>query len=175
MIGNMWRKTRFLTPYLRNTLWDQGFALDTLETCLPWSKVLPAVNAIKSSIAGALVNDHQKVLVFAHLSHLYDVGASTYITYLWRRSPDPHQTLDHWHKMKSAASRKIVEMGGTISHQHGVGLDHQPYLQAEKGELGLRVITDLCASIDPAQMMNPGKLVGSVLENSDQEVNQNVQ
>jgi alkyldihydroxyacetonephosphate synthase len=161
VIGDMWRKTRFLTPYLRNTLWELGYALDTLETCLPWSKVLPAVNAIKSSIAGAMINEDEKVLVFAHLSHLYDVGASTYITYLWRRSPDPQQTVDHWQKMKSAASRKIMEMGGTISHQHGVGLDHQPYLQAEKGELGLKLIGDMCASLDPTGMMNPGKLVGS--------------
>jgi hypothetical protein len=30
-----------------------------------------------------------------------------------------------------------VENGGTISHQHGVGTDHAPYLAAEKGELGL--------------------------------------
>ena len=34
----------------------------------------------------------------------------------------------------------IVAHGGTISHQHGVGVDHAPYLEAEKGPLGLDLI-----------------------------------
>jgi alkyldihydroxyacetonephosphate synthase len=159
VIGDMWRKTRFLTPYLRNTLWEKGFALDTLETCLPWSKVLPAVNAIKNVLTTTLEYENEKVLVFAHLSHLYDVGASTYITYLWRRSPDPQITLERWKLLKGAASKKIVESGGTISHQHGVGLDHAPYLAAEKGELGMKLLKSVCAGIDPDGMMNPGKLI----------------
>ncbi len=158
VIGDMWRKTRFTTPYLRNTLWDRGYALDTLETCLPWSKVLLAVQAVKSSISAALEEENEKVLVFAHLSHLYDVGASCYITYVWRRSLDPDLTLARWEKMKTAASRKIVEFGGTISHQHGVGLDHKPYLAAEKGDTGMQIIRNIFQGVDPDEMMNPGKL-----------------
>lgn len=34
-LGKAWIEKRFLTPYLRNTLWDLGCALDTLETALP--------------------------------------------------------------------------------------------------------------------------------------------
>ncbi len=157
-IGNMWRKTRFLTPYLRNTLWEKGFALDTLETCVNWSGVLQAVSAIKNALSTAIEDEGEQILVFAHLSHLYDVGASTYITYLWRRSPDPEVTLSRWKKLKGAASRKIVELGSTISHQHGIGLDHMPYLKAEKGELGMQMIQSACKSVDPDGMMNPGKL-----------------
>jgi alkyldihydroxyacetonephosphate synthase len=159
VIGDMWRKTRFLTPYLRNTLWECGYALDTLETSLPWSRVLPAVNAIKSKLETALDSENERVLVFAHLSHLYDVGASTYITYLWRRGAEPAQTLERWQKLKKSASEKIVEIGGTISHQHGVGIDHASYLEAEKGPVGMRMIHDICQSVDPDQMMNPGKLI----------------
>lgn len=159
VIGDMWRKTRFLTPYLRNTLWEHGYALDTLETSLPWSRVLPAVVAVKNRLSTALESEGEKVLVFAHLSHLYDVGASTYITYLWRRGSEPAQTLARWQTLKKSASEKIVELGGTISHQHGVGVDHAPYLEAEKGPIGMAMIRDLCKSVDPDGIMNPGKLV----------------
>ncbi len=159
VIGKMWQKTRFLTPYLRNTLWEHGFALDTLETSLPWSKVLPAVMAVKNKLATALEDEGEKTLVFAHLSHLYDVGASTYITYLWRRGSDSALTLERWQKLKSAASAKIVELGGTISHQHGVGLDHLSYLEAEKGSQGIDLIRSICKTVDPDGIMNPGKLV----------------
>jgi alkyldihydroxyacetonephosphate synthase len=61
--------------------------------------------------------------------------------------------------MKSAASQAIINLGGTISHQHGVGTDHLPYLAAEKGPLGLAAISALCQQFDPKGMMNPGKLV----------------
>ena len=45
-----------------------------------------------------------------------------------------------------------------ISHQYGIGVDHAPYLVAEKGKLGMRMIKSLCRQVDPNRMMNPGKL-----------------
>jgi alkyldihydroxyacetonephosphate synthase len=158
-IGHMWRKSRFLSPYLRNTLWEQGYALDTVETALPWSKVEAAAAAIQDAIRAALEAFDERALVFAHLSHVYADGASIYTTYLWRRSPDPDQTLAQWQAMKHAASRVIVAAGGTISHQHGVGVDHKPYLEAEKGPLGLQMLSAVREPLDPDRLLNPGKLV----------------
>ena len=60
--------------------------------------------------------------------------------------------------MKRAASETIVAHGATISHQHGVGVDHKPYLAAEKGELGMRAIRAAAEAFDPDGLMNPGKL-----------------
>jgi alkyldihydroxyacetonephosphate synthase len=158
-IGHMWRKSRFLTPYLRNTLWELGYALDTVETSLPWNKVLAAASAIQTGIRTALQSFGERVLVFAHLSHVYGDGASIYTTYLWRRSVDPDETLQHWGAMKGAASEAILAHGGTISHQHGVGVDHASYLEAEKGELGMKMIKAVRQQLDPERLLNPGKLV----------------
>jgi alkyldihydroxyacetonephosphate synthase len=52
-----------------------------------------------------------------------------------------------------------VENGGTISHQHGVGTDHAPYLAAEKGRLGMSSLRALFEHVDPQRIMNPGKLL----------------
>lgn len=159
MIGRTWRKSRFLTPYLRNTLWERGYALDTLETVLPWSKILDAAQEIKSCIRTGLEPVGEKVLVFAHLSHVYRDGASLYITFLFRRMADPQSTLQHWQRLKVGASQVIVNYGGTISHQHGVGIDHAGYLPAEKGPAGMAMLTAMLASLDPRSIMNPGKLI----------------
>ena len=35
--GKQWHKNRFRSPYLRNTLWELGYAIDTLETATDWS------------------------------------------------------------------------------------------------------------------------------------------
>jgi alkyldihydroxyacetonephosphate synthase len=158
-IGHLWRKSRFLSPYLRNTLWEQGYALDTVETALPWSKVEATALAVQAAIREALQVFNERVLVFAHLSHVYGDGASIYTTYLWRRSADPDQTLAQWQAMKHAASQAILEHGGTISHQHGVGLDHKPYLEAEKGSIGLQLIAAVRDQLDPDRLLNPGKLI----------------
>jgi FAD/FMN-containing dehydrogenase len=78
-----------------------------------------------------------------------------------RRGIDPGETLRRWRLLKTAASDAIVAASGTISHQHGVGVDHAPYLPAEKGELGMTALRDLCQTFDPGGVMNPGKLIES--------------
>jgi len=159
MIGKSWKKSRFTTPYLRNTLWEHGYALDTLETALAWDQILPATHAIKQALANGLSTQTEIVFSFAHLSHTYPDGASLYITYLFRRSSDPEQTLAYWKILKRSASVLIQEHGGTISHQHGVGIDHLPYMDNEKGILGTELIEAVINCLDPKRVMNPGKLV----------------
>ena len=158
-IGRLWQKSRFLTPYLRNTLWERGYAIDTLETALPWAGVLEAATAIKSALLDSLAACGERILVFAHLSHIYPDGASIYVTYLFRRCPDPDETLQRWGAMKSAASQAILSHGGTISHQHGVGTDHAAYLAAEKGTAGMAALQAVQKTFDPQGLMNPGKLL----------------
>ena len=158
-IGKMWKKSRFLTPYLRNTLWERGYALDTLETAVPWSSVLPTAEETQKVIREGLAEIGERALVFAHLSHVYKDGAGIYVTYLYRRADDPDETLRRWQVLKGAASRVIVAHGGTISHQHGVGLDHAPYLTAEKCVLGMQLLEAARRTFDPQSMLNPGKLL----------------
>jgi len=160
-IGNMWRKSRFLTPYLRNTLWEYGYALDTLETAMPWKNVGSAACTIRDALREGLANQGEQVLAFVHLSHIYQTGASFYVTYLFRRCKDPEACLERWWTLKDLASRLILEMGGTISHQHGVGQDHAQYLPSEKGTLGIRLIQSAFDVFDPDGLLNPGKLVCS--------------
>ncbi len=158
-VGKLWRKSRFLSPYLRNTLWDRGYALDTLETALPWSAVIPAAEAITRALRESLAVGGFRALVFSHLSHVYADGASIYVTSLFPRGPDPEALLHRWQQAKSAASRVILAHHGTISHQHGVGLDHMPYLPAEKGTVGMRWLRSVIEAADPTGVLNPGKLL----------------
>jgi alkyldihydroxyacetonephosphate synthase len=157
--GQQWHKNRFHSPYLRNTLWEMGYAVDTLETAVPWSRVRETIDAVEGALHTALAPDQERVHAFTHLSHLYPSGASVYTTYLFRLGSQPDESLRRWQALKQAASLAIVNSGGTISHQHGVGLDHRQYLPAEKGPLGTAALGSLLAYFDPQHMMNPGKLI----------------
>ncbi len=158
--GEQWMEGRFRTPYLRNTLWEYGYAIDTLETATTWEHVPRMLEQIEGALRAALP-DNERIHAFTHLSHVYPQGASIYTTYLFRAAADPEQTLARWAALKGAASKAIVAAGGTISHQHGVGRDHAPYLVAEKGVLGLAALADVAARFDPDGMMNPGVLLRS--------------
>jgi alkyldihydroxyacetonephosphate synthase len=156
MIGDQWRKSRFTTPYLRNALWELGYALDTLETAVSWNKVLEMTSSIKTAIRSSLEAFDERALVFAHLSHVYRDGASIYVAYLFRRAPKPEDTYRRWQAMKSSASHAILAHDGTISHQHGVGRDHATYLKSEKGQLGINVLKSIGEALDPKGLLNPG-------------------
>ncbi|VAW32190.1 Alkyldihydroxyacetonephosphate synthase [hydrothermal vent metagenome] len=157
--GNQWQKGRFRTPYLRNVLWELGYGVDTLETAVTWNKVEATLDAIETSLQNAMGSFNERIHVFTHLSHMYSTGCSIYTTYLFRLAADPDENLARWTAMKTAASLAIVQHGGTISHQHGVGKDHQPYLLAEKGELGIATLEALARQFDPVGIMNPGTLL----------------
>jgi len=157
MIGKQWCKSRFRSPYLRNTLWEHGYALDTLESAVPWSAVAALRKALLGSLEGVFQSNVVPLLHFSHLSHVYPDGASIYVTYLYPRQQSPDETLALWRAAKDAASEAIVSHQGTISHQHGLGVDHLPYVQFEKSTLGIQALRTLSQSFDPLGIMNPGK------------------
>jgi len=161
MFGKEWRKSRFRNPYLRNTLWEAGYALDTLETATRWRDISHMVEVIEAALRGGLQDVGEKVLAFSHLSHTYPWGSNVYTTYLYRIPAEghPEETLRRWQTLKAAATKAIVAAGGTVTHQHGIGTDHRPYLSGEKGPLGMATLNDLCHRFDPQGIMNPGKLV----------------
>lgn len=158
-LGKKWEGNRFRAPYLRESLWQHGYAVDTLETAVDWPKVSPTIEGIEAALREGLKDLGENVLAFTHLSHLYPQGSSIYSTYVFRVGEDYAATQERWARLKAAASEVIVRMGGTISHQHGVGRDHAPYLAVEKGELGMKALAALCTHFDPERRLNPGKLL----------------
>ena len=159
IMGNIWAHGRFKFPYLRGTLWEKGIMVDTFETATNWNHIDEQMAQMQEAVQNALVDEGENVMAFTHISHVYKQGASLYTTYFFRAAKDHATTLKRWQKIKHAASLSLANGTATISHQHGVGRDHAPYLTAEKGELGIQVTSDMLKSLDPEQRMNPGVLI----------------
>jgi alkyldihydroxyacetonephosphate synthase len=158
-VGRAWKRNRFRSAYLRNTLWDSGYAVDTLETAVRWDKVASTLTSIEHRLKDIADQKGERIHLFSHLSHVYPTGSSIYLTLVFRLAKTPQETLLNWKAFKHAASRAVVDAGGTISHQHGIGLEHKYYLEAEKGIVGIHVLKKLLDGLDPDRRMNPGKLV----------------
>jgi alkyldihydroxyacetonephosphate synthase len=158
-MGEKWKHNRFRNVYLRNAAWSHGYAIDTAETAVDWAGVTPMMHAMEQAATDALGAHGEQVHAYTHLSHLYPQGASVYSTFVYRLAGNYEQDLVRWQALKGAVSRAVVANGGTISHQHGVGTDHAPYVEAEKGALGIGAMQALFRHFDPDGFMNPGKLV----------------
>jgi glycolate oxidase len=58
----------------------------------------------------------------------------------------------------SEMMRACIDLGGTISGEHGIGVDKMPFLNLELGKAGYDIMRRLKGSLDPNGIMNPGKM-----------------
>lgn len=160
-LGENWYKGRFETPYLRDPMMDRGLGVDTLETATRWSNLLRlhdiTTEALSCALDAQAAFPKARGIVMSHLSHAYPDGASLYFTFAFPRAPE--RAVEQWLAIKRAVSDAIVANGGTISHHHGIGIDHLPWIQAEKGDHGISALKALKRELDPASIFNPGKLI----------------
>ncbi|HEY0318929.1 MAG TPA: FAD-binding oxidoreductase [Solirubrobacterales bacterium] len=155
--GRAWEHGRYQGPYLRDTLIGMGAMVETLETSHTWSRLGELHAAVAAAIRDTLAGQGTPGLVFCHLSHAYADGASLYFTFIARTRHGAE--LEQWGAVKRAAGEAIVACGATITHHHAVGRDHVPYMEAEVGRTGLEVLRAVKKQLDPAGIMNPGKLI----------------
>lgn len=152
-----WYAERFELPYLRDSLLDQGILVDTVETAASWSNLLRVYDAGRKALLDALQRDGTPGLVMCHVSHAYPDGASLYYTFLARQ--ERGRELEQWERAKAAVTEAFLTNGAALSHHHGIGADHAPYLKRSIGEDGLIVLRALKRELDPEGIMNPGKLM----------------
>jgi alkyldihydroxyacetonephosphate synthase len=155
--GQSWLRSRYEGPYQRDVLLDHDVMVETLETAASWTDLLMLWGRVEDALKVALGERGTPPIVGCHISHVYPSGASLYFTFLARRERDAE--IDQWRTAKAAACDAILAAGGTITHHHAVGRDHAPWMTGEIGELGVEVLRAAKERLDPAGIMNPGKLL----------------
>jgi alkyldihydroxyacetonephosphate synthase len=160
LLGRKWAEKRFAGVYLRNALWEAGYAVDTMETSVPWRASTAMMQSMESAGREALAGFGERCHAYTHLSHVYATGSSVYSTFIFRIGPDQASTWQRWLALKGAVSRAVVAGGGTISHQHGVGRDHAAYLASEKGVIGMGALRAAFAYFDPQGVLANDNLTG---------------
>ena len=157
--GRAWERARFELPYLRDVLLDHAIMVDTLETATTWDRYLSLYRSVAEAITEALGGQGA---VMAHLSHSYSNGGSIYYTFIGPQKPG--RELEQWQEVKVSATKAIVSAGGALSHHHGIGSDHRPWMAEYLGPTGVRALAALKQTFDPQGIMNPGKLVADSAE-----------
>ncbi|HID86111.1 MAG TPA: FAD-binding protein [Anaerolineae bacterium] len=68
--------------------------------------------------------------------------------------------------------RAAVEMGGSLSGEHGVGVLKRPYLEMAMGSVAVEMQKRIKQAWDPKNILNPGKIFSVEQDQSDQDVSQ---
>jgi hypothetical protein len=113
MLAAIWgtngNTTASATVYLRNTLWQNGYVADTVETACDWPKVKPMMTALEQAATDALAQfEGVKVHTYTHLSHIYAQGSSVYTTFAYRQTGDYDKDLARWQAHETAVCQAIV-------------------------------------------------------------------
>ena len=129
--------------------------VETLETSHTWTRLAELHSAVGEAIASALAG--QGTPGSSSATSRTPTPTAPRSTSPSSRGPGGAE-IEQWRAVKRAACEAIVATGGTITHHHAVGRDHAPYMEAEVGATGLDVLRAVKAELDPAGIMNPGKL-----------------
>jgi D-lactate dehydrogenase (cytochrome) len=150
----------FTTPEERATLWDmrhnayfanlqvrKGAKMFTTDICVPISRLADAIVAAKNDTATASfpapIVGHVGDGNF-HMSFMLD--------------PDNPAELAEAKVLEEKIILRALEMGGTSTGEHGIGIGRKKYLSIEHG-LAEDVMRAIKQALDPDNRLNPGKMV----------------
>lgn len=145
-----WYQQRYSISYNASPIFYSGHFTDTIEVATTWDKIIPLYEGM-----GSIISPH--ALVMAHLSHVYPDGASLYFTFV-APMDGIRKTEALYDLIWDSAMERCQEIGGVISHHHGIGRLKAKHMTAEWGE-GHRLFRVFKEHFDPDGILNPGKLI----------------
>ncbi len=154
--GKSFEASKYDFPHIRDFLLDHDVTTDVSETSTVWSNIVPLYNGTMTVLRDAIEKSGVCPWTGCHISHTYQSGASVYFTFGFRQ--DAGSEMDQYLKVKKAVQQSFIDHGATLSHHHAVGTEHLPWLADEISSLGVQTITAIKRSLDPTNVMNPGRL-----------------
>ena len=129
----------------------KGFVVDTMEIAAPWSRLATIFDEARKALM-AVPNART---ASCHLSHSYLDGACLYFTFA--ATPPADEIESTYVAMWDAGQRAVLAAGGNLSHHHGIGLNRSRFM-AESMGASLGLLQTVKNALDPAGILNPGKL-----------------
>jgi alkyldihydroxyacetonephosphate synthase len=152
-----WKKSFLHAPYLRDEMMQLGVIMETFETATTWDN-FPHFHQKINEIARQSIQEICGAgTLTCRFTHLYPDGPAPYYTIIARG--EQGKELAQWDKIKALVSQAIIDYGGTITHHHAVGKDHQPYYAQQMSEPFNHILKSVKNSLDPQWILNPEVLI----------------
>jgi len=155
--GALYDQKKYDVPYIRDFLLDRGIPADVSETATPWSLMKTMHDNTVAAAYKAMDEAGVKGFVMCHLSHSYHSGACQYFTFAINDASE--HNMETYDRVKRAIQQSFMDNGGTVSHHHGVGEEHSPWLDQDISPAGVFIQRKLLEGVDPGHNFNPGKII----------------
>ena len=146
-----------MAPYVRDHILQLGMVVETFETAVTWNQYPDFYKRVRKAAQQAIEKYCGVGLVTCRFTHLYPDGPAPYFTILAKG--EKGKQLDQWDGIKAAVSQAIIDHGGTITHHHAVGRDHQPFYAQQHSPLFGEILAAAKKRVDPKWVLNPGVLL----------------
>ena len=154
-LGLQWWEHRY-DFYFPPKVLDFPWLFGTLDTVSTFDKLEPLYWAKRRALEERY--KQWDLFYYAHFSHWYLWGVMAYDRFIVENPPaDPDEALDLHDEIWDTAIRVNLEYGGVINEHHGVGLKLARHVRAQYGP-AFQVIEKLKQSLDPHNLINPGKM-----------------
>ena len=150
-----WAKDLAERNKLWQARWDVYYSVKALikngrvystDVCLPISKITECVNFAEE--------ETKKFGLRAPMvGHLGDGNFHVILPY----DPEKKETYKKIREFSDLLIKKTLELNGTITGEHGVGLHKKEYLKKEHGD-NIPIMKSIKKTLDPNNIMNPGKI-----------------
>ncbi|KAB2540594.1 2-hydroxy-acid oxidase [Salipiger aestuarii] len=117
------------------------------DICVPISRLADAVEQTQADIAASLIPG-------PILGHVGDGNFHAVLLV----DPDQPAEMAEAQRLSHRMAERALALGGTCTGEHGVGMGKLSHMRAEHGE-GWDVMGQIKQTLDPRNLMNPGKLV----------------
>ena len=125
-----------------------GSSMFATDVCVPISRLAECIMETKKDLADTY-------LMAPLLGHVGD-GNFHLVILVDRTKPEEIVEAE---RLNDRLIRRAIAMDGTCSGEHGVGTGKMKFLDVEHGADAVDVMRVLKRAIDPANIMNPGKMV----------------
>jgi len=137
--------------YYPSSFTTSGYAIgDTIDIVATYDKLENVYHAMKAAM------EAHDAIVLSHFSHMYQNGGSIYMIF-YTNQPNAETAWATYRRIWDDGVAACLREGGTMSHQHGVGLSRTTYTEGEMGS-AFDVLKRIKKVLDPNGIMNPGKL-----------------
>jgi len=139
-------------------LWKARRAVSSAVVKLNPTKINEDVTVPRSKVADilrrveAISKKHNLIIV--NFGHAGDGNIHVNVL-IDRRKPGEE---DRAHVAVKEIFKAALDLGGTLSGEHGIGITKAPYLTMELGDMGVEVMKRIKKSFDPNNVLNPGKI-----------------
>lgn len=157
--GKSFEATKYDFPYIRDFLLDRNVTTDVSETATVWSNIPALYRDTIAVLRKEIEKGGVQPWAGCHISHTYSSGASLYFTFGFRQQPE-HE-MEQYLQVKRAVQQSFIDHQATLSHHHAVGTEHLPWLAADISPVGVQAVSAIKQGLDPANIMNPGRLLPS--------------